>query len=437
MKKKTLVRLTLLLLIALIITLIFVIVHQVRHHNTKKDDLPEPDEEQGWVPIVRYGIVIDTLEMIESTVKQGDNLSSILQRAGLSATISEQICSNCKEVMDVRKIRAGQPYVLLTTPDSLTAPLYLVYENTKIQYTVFELFEPYNVYQEENEVVYVSDTISGVITSSLWNAIIEDKGDPMLASELADVYQWTIDFFGIQPGDEFHAIYGKKYVEGKYIGLDNIESSLFRHAGKDFYAFYYQQDSTKKGEYYDEAGQSLRREFLKAPLNYSRISSKFTNSRYHPVLKRNRPHHGVDYAAPAGTPVYSIGNGKVIAKGFQKGGGGNYIKIKHNSVYTTVYMHLQGFAKGISNGTHVSQGQLIGYVGSTGLSTGPHLDFRVYKNGTPIDPLSMQSPPAEPIAKEHAAAYLEYITPIKEAMNSLPGKKETEKEPEEKSITVI
>jgi murein DD-endopeptidase MepM/ murein hydrolase activator NlpD len=274
------------------------------------------------------------------------------------------------------------------------------------------------VYQEENEVTYVHDTIASVITSSLWNAIVADKGDPALAAELADIYQWTIDFFGIQKGDEFYAVYEKRYVEGNYIGLNAIEAALFKHNGKNYYAFYYQQDSTKKGEYFDETGQSLRREFLKAPLNYNRISSKFSNSRYHPVLKIYRPHHGVDYAAPAGTPVYSIGNGKVIGKGYENGGG-NYVKIKHNSVYTTAYMHLKGFATGIKQGSSVSQGQLIGYVGSTGLSTGPHLDFRVYKNGSPIDPLSMQSPPAEPVSKEMMPSYLEYITPVQDALDAL------------------
>jgi len=396
MNRKKLITLIIILLLLLIATLTFIIIdHQKNHRPTGGET---PDEEEEWIPIIRYGIVVDTLEMHESVIKSGETLSVILERIGIGSGAANQIYNNSKEVMDTRKIRAGQPYVVLKTTDSLATPLYLVYENSKIQYTVFELFEPYNVYQEENEITYVHDTISSVITSSLWNAIVEDKGDPALAAELADVYQWTIDFFGIQKGDEFFAIYEKRYVEGKYIGLNAIEASLFKHNGKNYYAFYYQQDSAKKGEYFDEAGQSLRREFLKAPLNYNRISSKFSNSRYHPVLKIYRPHHGVDYAAPAGTPVYTIGNGKVIEKGYDKGGG-NYLKIKHNSVYTTVYMHLKGFAAGIKQGSSVSQGELIGYVGSTGLSTGAHLDFRVYKNGTPIDPLSMQSPPAEAISE--------------------------------------
>jgi murein DD-endopeptidase MepM/ murein hydrolase activator NlpD len=416
MNKKTLITLIIILSLLLIATLTFIIIDHQRNH---RQDIVEPDEEPEWIPVERYGIVVDTLEMYENTIKNGETLSVILERIGIGSNAANQIYNNCKEVMDTRKIRTGQPYVILKTADSLSTPLYLIYENSKIQYTVFELFEPYKVYQEENEVTYVHDTISSVITSSLWNAIVEDKGDPALAAELADVYQWTIDFFGIQKGDEFYAIYEKRYVEGKYIGLNAIEAALFKHSSKNYYAFYYQQDSSKKGEYFDETGQSLRREFLKAPLNYNRISSKFSNSRYHPVLKIYRPHHGVDYAAPAGTPVYSIGNGKVIDKGYDSKGGGNYMKIKHNSIYTTVYMHLQGFASGIKQGSSVSQGQLIGYVGATGLATGPHLDFRVYKNGTPIDPLSMQSPPAEPISKELMPSYLEYISPVREALEGI------------------
>jgi murein DD-endopeptidase MepM/ murein hydrolase activator NlpD len=415
MNKKRLITLIIILSLLLIATFTFIIIDHQKNHRQGAET---SEDETEWIPVERYGIVVDTLEMHEEVVKSGETLSVILERLGIGSNTANQIYNNCKEVMDTRKIRAGQPYVVLKTADSLSTPLYLIYENSKIQYTVFELFEPYKVYQEENEVTYVRDTIASTITSSLWNAIVEDKGDPALAAELADIYQWTIDFFGIQKGDEFFAIYEKRYVEGNYIGLNSIEAALFKHGGKNYYAFYYQQDSTKKGEYFDESGQSLRREFLKAPLNYSRISSKFSNSRYHPVLKIYRPHHGVDYAAPAGTPVYSIGNGKIVEKGYQKGGG-NYLKIKHNSIYTTVYMHLKGFAPGIKQGSSVSQGQLIGYVGSTGLSTGPHLDFRVYKNGTPINPLSMQSPPAEPVSKEQMPSYLEYITPIREALEGL------------------
>ena len=313
MNRKRTITLIIILSLLLAATLVFIVIdHQKNHRQIA--DMETPDQDPEWIPVVRYGIVVDTLEMHEYIVKSGETLSVILERIGIGSNIANQIYNNCKDVMDTRKIRAGQPYIVLKMADTLAAPLYLVYENSKIQYTVFELFEPYKVYQEENEITYVHDTIACVITSSLWNAIVADKGDPAIAAELADVYQWTIDFFGIQKGDEFFAIYEKKYVEGNYIGLNSIEAALFKHGGKNYYAFYYQQDSAKKGEYFDETGQSLRREFLKAPLNYSRISSKFSNSRYHPVLKIYRPHHGVDYAAPPEHRSIRSGMGKSSKK---------------------------------------------------------------------------------------------------------------------------
>ena len=185
--------------------------------------------------------------------------------------------------------------------------------------------------------------------------------------------------------------------------MGKIKASLFHHDGEDIYAFYFEQNGS--GDYFDEKGNSLERTFLKAPLKYTRISSRFSNSRYHPVLKIRRPHHGVDYAAPEGTPVHSVGDGVIIKKGYQRRGGGNYLKIRHNSTYVTTYMHLHGFAKGMKVGKHVKQGELIGYVGHTGLATGPHLDFRYFKNGTAVDPLKVKSPPAKPVDEQYRPAF--------------------------------
>jgi len=221
--------------------------------------------------------------------------------------------------------------------------------------------------------------------------------------DMSDIYQWSIDFYGIQKGDKFRVIYEENYVNGKSIGIGRIFASQFVHSNEDFYAFLFTQDN--EDSYFDEVGKSLKKAFLKAPLKFNRISSMFSNNRYHPVLKIYRPHHGIDYAAPTGTPVHSIGDGTVIAKGYQPAGGGNFLKIKHNSEYTTSYMHLSKFAAGISKGVRVHQGDLIGYVGMTGLASGPHLDFRVFDNGTAIDPLKLKSPPSIPVAKENLTRY--------------------------------
>jgi murein DD-endopeptidase MepM/ murein hydrolase activator NlpD len=230
--------------------------------------------------------------------------------------------------------------------------------------------------------------------------------DPRLALELSDIYAWTIDFYGLQKGDSFNLVFEKESIDSIYVGIGKVLACHFIHAGHNYQAYLYSQDSLE--DYFDEEGGSLRRAFLKAPLKFGRISSHFSNSRLHPVLKIRRPHHGVDYAAPTGTPILTIGDGKVTFVG-RKGGYGNRVEIKHNSTYSTGYAHLSKYAKGLKAGDFVKQGTIIGYVGATGLATGPHLDFRVYKNGTPIDPLKMESPPAIPINDANKSAFAEKI----------------------------
>jgi murein DD-endopeptidase MepM/ murein hydrolase activator NlpD len=254
----------------------------------------------------------------------------------------------------------------------------------------------------KNKVDTLTQVATGVIETSLYNAIMDAGGSPMLVNELADVYAWEIDFFGLQNGDAFKVIYERFEVNGEEAGMGKIITSWFLHQGNPFYAVQY--DQGEGIEYFDEEGQSLRKTFLKAPLRFSRISSRFTYSRLHPILKIRRPHTGVDYAAPRGTPVVAVGDG-IVTMAAYKGGGGNTVKIRHNSNYTTAYLHLSGYGKGIRKGTKVKQGQVIGYVGSTGLSTGPHLDFRFWKNGKPVDPLKIDPPSANPINENHKETY--------------------------------
>jgi murein DD-endopeptidase MepM/ murein hydrolase activator NlpD len=244
---------------------------------------------------------------------------------------------------------------------------------------------------------------SGTIESSLWESMREIEANPMLAVELSEIFAWSIDFFGVQEGDRYKVIYLESFVDSQSIGINNILGAWFYHNGTDFWGIPFEQGGVRS--FFDEKGNSLRKAFLKAPLRFSRISSGFSHSRYHPVLKIRRPHHGVDYVAPTGTPVYSVGDGLVTGIGYQRSGGGNYVKIKHNSVYATTYMHLSRFGKGIRKGVYVKQGDVIGYVGTSGLSTGPHLDFRFYKNGSAVNPLKVEAPPVEPVYEENLAAY--------------------------------
>jgi murein DD-endopeptidase MepM/ murein hydrolase activator NlpD len=352
--------------------------------------------------VYKYGLPIECFKVKNDTIQPRQTLAEVLLGYGLSAQKIYNLTQCPDTVFDVRKVRAGQPCALLSDLDSVSAPRYFVYEINAKEYAVFDLVTD-AVTRGTRPSSWVERTSHGVVESSLWNAMVDGDASPQLAVMLSHIFGWTIDFFGIQKGDEFRLVYEQEYVEELPLNNFRIRAASFRASDSMYYAIPFVQDGEEL--YYNEKGNSLEGAFLKAPLDYYRITSRFTGSRYHPVLKRYRAHHGVDYAAPTGTPVYAIGSGKVIDKGYQANGGGNYVKIRHNSTYTTTYMHLSRFAKGLKVGDHVAQKEVIGYVGSTGLSTGPHLDFRVYENGKPVNPLTIKSQPKKPISDENHTAF--------------------------------
>ncbi|MBE0640292.1 MAG: M23 family metallopeptidase [Bacteroidales bacterium] len=376
----------------MIILLIIVFFKPIFKFNTNK---PSEVEVEVAEPRMMYGFNVDTLTVVSETVRHNQFLANILLGYNVDYTTIDRLARETRRIFDVRKMRQGHNYSVILTNDSVPKARYFIYEISAIDYVVYSLKDSIHAWRGQKEVETRIETAYGVINSSLWNAMVANKTDPNLAISLSDIYAWTIDFFGIQKGDYYKVIYENVYVEGERIGIGRVLAATFNHFGKDQYAYYFVQDSV--GEYFDNEGNSLRRAFLKAPLNYRRISSTFSNSRLHPVLKIRRPHHGVDYAAATGTPVMSIGDGVVEYTKWDNKGGGNVVRIKHNSVYSTAYLHLSKFGPGIKRGVRVKQGQVIGYVGSTGLSTGPHLDFRFYKNGSPVDPLKVESPPVEPV----------------------------------------
>lgn len=367
------------------------------------DEVEVTDSTEVEEIVYKYGIPTDRYNVKYGIVKPGQTLSVILSEHGLSKKEIHELSQNAEGTFDVRKIKDGQAYAVFTTQDSLATPRYFVYEEDPKSYIVFDLKESHNVSRGKNPVEWRQKEVKGQVESSLWVAMQNNNTSPQLAIVLSHIFGWSIDFFGLQKQDEFRVIYEQEYVDGKGLQNFHVLAASFRASDSTYYAIPFVQDGEEL--YYNEKGNSLEGAFLKAPLDYYRISSRFTNSRYHPVLKRYRAHHGVDYAAPTGTPVYAIGSGKVIAKGYQAGGGGNYVKIRHNSVYTTTYMHLSRFAKGLKVGSTVKQKEVIGYVGSTGLSTGPHLDFRVYENGKPINPLLIKSQPKKPISNANMQQY--------------------------------
>lgn len=349
--------------------------------------------------VYQYGICTDSLEVTEYLMKNGDNPASIFAGLGFPAIKADSISKASVSVLDPTKLRAGMHYTTFSTPDSTSAIRYIAFAKSLTEYAVIDLSkDSIRAYEFNKPVTLRRQYTEGILYSSLWNVIKANGADPLLAIKLSDVYAWHIDFFDVKEGDAFKVLYDVAYIDDTTaLGITSIAGAVFTHQEKEYTAVPFVQDSIF--EYFDLEGNSLRKAFLKAPLDFFRITSRYTNARFHPILKRYRAHHGVDYAAPTGTPVKSIGAGTVVAKGYQ-GGGGNFLKIQHNSVYTTTYMHLSRFEKGIQAGSTVQQGQVVGYVGSTGLSTGPHLDFRVHKNGQPINPLQMEAPPSLPVKPE-------------------------------------
>jgi len=338
----------------------------------------------------------------------------------VSSGLIDRIGRETSNVFDVRRIHTGDRYAWLMSRGRAGIPLYFIYEINSIDFVVYDFRDSLRVYRDRKPVTSKYMAASGTIETSLWKCFLQNGLDFNLGLAMSDVFQWTVDFYGLQKGDHFKVYYEQILVDSIPISSEHILAALFTSSGRDQYAFEFEQNGVKN--YYDEKGQSLRRSFLKAPLHFSRISSRFTRSRFHPILKINTPHFGVDYAAPAGTPVVALGDGHVVEAGW-KGGYGRYISIRHNSVFTTSYAHLSGYAKGIHAGAQVKQGDVVGFVGSSGLATGPHLDFRVYRNGQPINPLGMESPPADPVTSPNMKAFTGRTVKLRQTLDTIrePG----------------
>lgn len=364
----------------------------------------------------------------EARVRKGEFFSGILMKLGLSASEAYLLSDACDSVFDARTLRVGNMYQAYYGTDAEDSTgterlKYLVYWQDRVNGYVFDCSSPYSAWTVSRPVVTSTRYADVTITSSLWNDMLDAGVSPLLILSLSDIYAWTVDFFGLQKGDRFRVVYDEKTCEGDVIAVDTVRYAVFTHRDEDFPAIMFNQHDGGN-IYWNEKGESMRKAFLKAPLHYSRISSGFSYARRHPITRRVQPHTGVDYAAPAGTPVMSIGDGVVTSRK-NEGAGGNVVRIRHNSVYSTAYLHLSGYASGLKVGQRVRQGDVIGYVGSTGRSTGPHLDFRVWKNGSPINPLKMQSPPAEPLNEEFRAEFEEicrrYASEIDSLQSAIPA----------------
>ncbi len=364
----------------------------------------EARREEPSTPKTMYGIEYEDYSVESGKVGKGQTLSHILGKAGLTNQLIDKVARAARQSLNLRSINEGQPYTLLSTRGENPHPEYFIYEINTIDFMVAAIKgDSVSVSRKSKDVTVRRRKETAEIHSSLWNAMAAADLPAALSSELEDIYGWSVDFFGLQDGDKLTVIFDERYIDNVRVGIGQVWGAMFDHAGKTYYAIPFKQGG--KVEYWDENGNSLRKQLLKAPLKFTRISSKFSNSRLHPVYKVRRPHHGVDYAAPAGTPVVAIADGTVTSKTWDSKGGGNILKIKHANNLTSGYLHLKGYAKGIKSGSRVSQGQVIAYVGNTGASTGPHLDFRLWKGATPIDPLKAPSNPVEPISAANKAAF--------------------------------
>lgn len=383
------------------------------------EQLPPPESRAviEAVPVKKqYGFITDDYEFSRHKIKSGQYFGDILGSQGLDQRYLHNLSVKFKEVFDVKRLKSGRHYSLLAS--KATGKLsYFVYEMNDVDFVVYD-FTRDTVYRDAKEVTFERKTASGTIHSSLYQTFSDNNIDPQVGMELADIFGWVIDFYRLQQGDNFKVIYEQRVVEGKPAGVHRVYDAVFNHAGNDFYAFYYNPDADAYGEYFDENAHSLRKAFLKAPLKFSRISSKFSKNRLHPVLKTYRPHLGVDYAAPTGTPILSVGDGIVVEAAYTKNNG-NYVKVRHNSTYSTQYLHMSKFAMGMKPGTKVSQGQVIGYVGSTGLATGPHVCFRFWKNGVQVDPLKVAIPPSEPVSSKYIEDYNRRVARAKEELGKI------------------
>lgn len=381
---------------------LFVVLFIIKSERKNAEPTPVVIVQDTIVPAnLLFEINVDSFQVIQSAIKKNEFLANILLPYNIDYGTIDALAKKSKSIFDVRRIAVGKNYTLLISKDSLRKASYFIYEIDAVDYVVYDLTDSIVIERKKRPIETKTQIASGVINSSLYQTLQESNVNPYLAVQLADIFAWSIDFYRIQKGDWFKVIYEEKFVEGTSIGVGKIEAVEFNHFNRSYLAFGYDVDG--RTEYYDEEANSLRKAFLKSPLKFSRLSSRFTMRRFHPVQKRWKAHLGTDYAAPRGTPIMATSDGVVIKSAYGRGNG-NYVKLRHNSVYETQYLHMS--KRNVKVGTQVRQGDVIGYVGSTGLATGPHVCYRFWKNGKQVDHLREDFPSAEPISPSIKANFM-------------------------------
>jgi murein DD-endopeptidase MepM/ murein hydrolase activator NlpD len=365
------------------------------------------EEEVKVIEYDIYGIELEKYVVQKGVVRNSQTLSHILGQFDLGNVMVDKIVSETIKIFDPRRIRTGNSFHVYNGPDSLDGLKYFVYDISALEYIIVDLSDSLFVKRGAKEVNKITKTASGVINGSLWVTLTRNNLNPELAIRMSEIMAWEVDFYRIQSGDRFKVVYEENYVGEESIGIGRIEAIYFRNHGRDIYGFKFEHEDADG--YFGPKGQNLRKVFLKAPIKFGRISSGFSHNRLHPVLGVRRPHYGTDYAAPTGTPIYAVGDGVITEAKFTSANG-NYVRMRHNSVYETQYLHMSRFAAGMKPGKRVKQGDVIGYVGMTGLATGPHVCFRFWKNGQQVNHLNEQFPSADPLDEN----YMEVFAPVRD-----------------------
>lgn len=368
--------------------------------------------------VVDFGFTLNNFDVIHDTIADGDTFGGIIQKQNLGDKQVHEIVAKIRDTFDVRILRKGKAYSLLRSKDKTKKLQVFVYQPDRLSYYVVDLRDSTLVYKKTRPLTLKRRTIAGELNGSLSETLESQKVQGALANKISNVYAWSIDFFKLQKGDKFAITFTERYINDTiYDGADEIEAAFFEYKGKIIYAFpFAQNEKSEKLDYYDEEGKALKNFFLKAPLKFVNITSRYAKNRFHPVQRIWKAHKGTDYAAPKGAPIMTTASGIVEQTGFTAGNG-NFVKVKHNRTYSTQYLHMSKIL--VRRGQRVSQGDVIGKVGSTGLATGPHVCYRFWKNGVQVDALRLKLPNSEPMNKKNLPRFINQMTPLKRELDSV------------------
>jgi murein DD-endopeptidase MepM/ murein hydrolase activator NlpD len=388
--------------------------------SCKKTEEIVPEKVVKLVPKKsEFGFVLADFNIVNDTIERGDTFGTLLEEQNIGDRQVYDIIAKVRDSFDVRTIRINRPFTLLRSKDKKHNLEVFIYQPDNLSYYVVDFRDTaVTVFKKTKPITIKRRTIGGVLKESLSETLGNAKIEGVLASKIAKIYAYSIDFMKLKKGDRFAITFTERFINDSiYDGVEELEASFFEYRGKIIYAFPFAQNpNSDKIEYYDEQGKTLKNFFLKSPIKFSRISSRFSSSRFHPVQHRWKAHKGTDYAAPRGTPITVTAGGVVEQSGFTAGNG-NFVKVKHNGTYSTQYLHMSKIL--VRRGQRVTQGQVIGLVGSTGLATGPHVCYRFWKNGKQVDALRLKLPTGEPMTGNNKSRFLAQITPLKFELDSI------------------